>query len=429
MPQRLEFKEVELREGLTLLHHRSDKWKTEVFRAFFPASLASGVAERSLAAYLLRHGHAGMRGMDAVSRHMQDLYGAGVSISVSRSDERHYLTVRGVAVADDYVPGATDPLARLFDYLNSLLTRPWFAESGFAASVFEREHANLLRAIDAIKDNKAQYAEQRLIQEMFGEHPFARPAYGFRDEVMAVGLADAAAEYRRLVAEAPMLLYVVSPRSTGDLAKILKRTLELKKRPEKKAARVKAPEIKARPKRVVEIDRVVQGRLAMGFRSIDYRRSRDAHAAILADMLFGGSSSSRLFKEVREKHSLAYSIHSGVDVGTGSSIVSAGIDPKNVPAAEKLVRRELRRLAAGRIDRAELDTVLVTIKKQLESISDSPDAMINFHSSRKLSQRKESDPAEAYARYLKVKPERIAEQAGRLVLDTVYVLGPEEKKR
>ena len=62
----------------------------------------------------------------------------------------------------------------------------------------------------------------------------------------------------------------------------------------------------------------------MGWRAHDYSRRRDGPAAVLADMLLGGSANSMLFREVREKRSLAYAVGSSFDPGGGFSVISAG---------------------------------------------------------------------------------------------------------
>jgi predicted Zn-dependent peptidase len=83
---------------------------------------------------------------------------------------------------------------------------------------------------------------------------------------------------------------------------------------------------------------------------------KDRYAAYAVNSVLGGSVSSRLFQEVREKRGLAYSIYSflsGYSDG-GTVTVYAGTRPKEAGRVLDLIRREVRRMAASGIERAEL---------------------------------------------------------------------------
>ncbi len=419
-----EFRASEIRPGITLLHHRSSKWKTETIKLVFVGDLRRDLAARALGAYLLRHGHGHMKGMDRVSRFMQDLFGAHLGSFVTRSQGRHLLILRGSSVDARHVPGNHDPLARLLDYVSDLLSDPFLARRDFKEEDFTREQNNLLRAIAAQADNKAQYAHRRLLEEMFPDHPFGRPAFGQPREVAALARDIVAKEVRRLASEEPLFIYVVSPRTTGELKRVLKSRLKLNARAPFRRSRLKTPPLRKRARRIREHEDLTQARLAMGFRLEGYRPRQDAHAAVLADMLLGGVSSSRLFKEIREKRSLAYSVGSGIDPSTGVCVVSAGVDPEAMEQVEKLIKAQVRALAAGRFSQADLDPVHATIGQQLMGLSDSPDAMINFHLGQTLGGRRDKVPMEVFRRYQRVKLEQIQGIMKSMRLDCIYSLTP-----
>ncbi|MFT7619886.1 MAG: putative Zn-dependent peptidase [Planctomycetota bacterium] len=421
-----EFKSTQVRPGITLLHHRSSKWKTEVMKLVFLGDLRQNLAERALGAYLLRHGHGKKKGMELVARFMQDLCGASLGSFVTKSFGNHLLVLRGSTIAAQYAPGKVDPLALLLGYVSELLSDPYLARKDFSAEDFQREKRNLLRAIASQADNKGQYANQRMIETMFPNHPFGQPAFGRPEEVALLEPEGVAQEIRSLVENQPLMIYVVSPRKTSELKKILATHLKLGARKEFKANRITQPPLRRRMQRVDEYEDLTQGRLAMGYRIEDYKRRSDAHAAILGDMLLGGVSSSRLFREVREKRSLAYSVGSGLDASTGVCAVSAGVDPKNVEQVIKLVRAQVKALANERFTKDDLQPIFATFRKHFLGLSDSPDGMINFNLAQVLSGRKESTPSVLLDRYLRVKPDRIAKVMDRMRLDTIFTLAPSE---
>ena len=394
----------------------------------FCAELDDAVAARSLGASLLRHGHGQLRGMDKVSGLMQDLYGASVGSFVTKSFLRHLFVMRGVAVASEFLPGKTDPLAKLLNYATSVAKDPYLGRSDFEESVFQREKTNLLQAIDSLADNKSHFVEQKLVEKMFQGHCLGRPANGFREEVEALDLNVVAKEFRRVVEDCPLFIYVVSPRSTREIQHLLKNHLDLDGRPELRALRIKLPPIHKRVQKTRTSEAITQGRLALGFRMEDYNRSRDAYAAVLADMVLGGGSSSRLFKEVREKRSLAYSVGSSFDASTGTSLVGAGVDAKNIEPAVRIINKQIRDLGRGKLAAEDLRPVLAAIRQHVEGLGDSADGLINFHLSRALGVRKEVQPEDVMARYERTTLKKIVEAAGRYRLDGMYVLAPQEAK-
>ncbi len=397
-----------------------------MLKLVFLGDLRGPLAARALAAYLLRHGHGKMKGMDRVSRFMQDQFGASVGSFVTKSFGQHVMVLRGSTIAADYAPGKSDPLAHILGYVSELLSDPFLARKDFDLEDFDREKRNLLRAIASQTDNKGQYANQQMVRAMFGDHPFGRPAFGLPEEVANLTPEGVAAELTQFVADSPLFIYAISPRKTSEIKKILKAKLTLKSRGEWVSKALKSPPIRKRLQRVSECENLTQGRLAMGYRVEKYNRRNDAYGAILADMLLGGVSSSKLFREVREKRSLAYSIGSGMDASNGVCAVSAGVDVANVEEVVKIVRAQVRALAKGRFSDDDLQPVYATLRKHFSSLSDSPDSMINFHMGQMLGGRKDKTASALFDRYMSVKKSKIANIMERMRLDTIFTLSPKE---
>ncbi|MEI6085608.1 MAG: pitrilysin family protein [Verrucomicrobiota bacterium] len=92
---------------------------------------------------------------------------------------------------------------------------------------------------------------------------------------------------------------------------------------------------------------VEQAHLAIGIRSCS-RHDPRRFALKLMSVVLGENMSSRLFQTIREDHGLAYSIQSGTSffADTGAFLISAGLDPKRVPKALKLIVKELKKVSA-----------------------------------------------------------------------------------
>lgn len=109
-----------------------------------------------------------------------------------------------------------------------------------------------------------------------------------------------------------------------------------------------------------------QAHIFMGGPSISMRDER-RYAFNMANFVFGGSMSSRLFQEVREKLGLVYAVYSLLNPydDAGFFAVYAGTRPENVEKVVEVVRRELNKFAQGSISEDDRTLALNAIKGSL----------------------------------------------------------------
>jgi predicted Zn-dependent peptidase len=119
---------------------------------------------------------------------------------------------------------------------------------------------------------------------------------------------------------------------------------------------VSAAELELPKDRVlVEARDIAQSNLAIGLRAIG-REDPDRFALSVLTNLLGRGMSSRLFKEVRERRGLAYSVGASTSryAGVGSFSISAGVSPENAIEATRVILQELRRLVDEPVGEDEL---------------------------------------------------------------------------
>lgn len=424
-----EFTPHRLGNGLILEHLPSEKWKTEIVDLYFLNPIDGGTAARALAANLLRHGSDRVRGMTKTAECLQDLYGATLSSFVTRTSQYQIFVLRVAACAQRWLPGRLDALAGTLDLAENVLTSPWAMHDDFPRRDFDNEHKNLLRAIDAIADSKPQHAERRLVEELFKGHQLAVPAWGFRDDVARLTPHDVREAFRSMVKSAPCLVYAVTPRNLAATAAMVEKKLPLPRRKAYRAMPFESPLPRKKSHSVVETEDISQTRIAAAFRIKGYDQKRDGYPGILADILFGGESTSRLFKTVREKHSLAYSIGSSFDDRTGTLYVFAGVDRGSRPRAMECVRHEIADIAAGNIKTEEIDLALRAIERMVRSALDTQSGVIGFHLGRLLSGRREKTPEALINRYGKITRDEMASVFERAALDTEFILESTSRKK
>ncbi|WP_428841142.1 M16 family metallopeptidase [Bradyrhizobium pachyrhizi] len=226
-----------------------------------------------------------------------------------------------------------------YDLLRMALTSPHFEPKDV-----ERIRAQVIANLRRESTNPSSLAGRKFLELAFGDHPYARTATGTLESVPAIQIPDLKDYTRRIIAKDTLRVAVVGDVDPDTLGKLLDKTFGGLPA---KAELTAVPDVVATrpPQRAfVPLD-VPQTVVTFGGPGIA-RHDPDFMAAYVVNHILGGGGlSSRLYKEVREKRGLAYSIyealvwmdHSALFIGnTGTRADRAG---ETVDAIEAEVRR------------------------------------------------------------------------------------------
>ena len=173
---------------------------------------------------------------------------------------------------------------------------------------------------------------------------------------------------------------------------------------------------------IVETMDVTQGKLAVGYRCT----SDDYPAMVLANLIFGGTSNSKLFMNVREKLSLCYYASSSYARSKNIMTVSSGVEQKDYDRAMEEIACQLAAVQNGEWEDWEQDGALQAMLSSLTSLPDSQGALENYYLGQIATDAGET-PEELTAALREVTRERIMEAARSAKLDTVYFLHGKEE--
>ncbi|WP_290123121.1 insulinase family protein [Secundilactobacillus odoratitofui] len=130
-------------------------------------------------------------------------------------------------------------------------------------------------------------------------------------------------------------------------------------------------------RRLTEVQPLQQSKLNLAYRLPIYYREQGFYDAIVFNGLFGGTPISMLFKNVREKNSLAYYASSRFDGFTGTLLVQTGIDQRNQAAVEEIIAAQLQAISQGEFSDELFNQVVASLINGRESRQDSQRALVN----------------------------------------------------
>jgi predicted Zn-dependent peptidase len=248
-----------------------------------------------------------------------------------------------------------------------------FLNSVFAPGELDKERGVIVEEIMMYRDQPQQLVEELLGEALWKDHALGRPISGQPETVRAMS-RDAVVSFMRSKYVADSTVVAVAGRLDHDACVRLaeRRFGGLAGGPRPQCAPVGDGAAQCRV-RTVSRD-IEQNHLAMGLRVFGRDDPRRYPLKVLCTVL-GGNMSSRLFQVVREKHGLAYSIHSGTHLfrDSGALAISAGLDRKRAMKALDLILRELVRLRERPVSAAELrrarDFLIGQLKLSLENTS------------------------------------------------------------
>lgn len=252
----------------------------------------------------------------------------------------------------EVLPGDVD-LA--LDLLGQAALKPQFSKSSFR---IERDAQVAELQQDA--DDIVTIGRKELRRRFFGDHPLAVEAGGEIDHLQKLKPKDLKSLHRRLMVAPNVVLSVAGDFDPEALAPKLRRLLN---RFPAADFTVAAPTLPA-PAEAADFQIteprqqavVMQGYGGPGIQDADF------HVAEVADELFSGMSS-RLFERVREEKGLAYYVRSSRVIGlkAGMFYFYAGTAPGKEEDVLKEIEMEIKRMAAGRITKAELQRCQVRL--------------------------------------------------------------------
>ncbi|HEX8066270.1 MAG TPA: pitrilysin family protein [Thermoleophilaceae bacterium] len=247
-------------------------------------------------------------------------------------------------------------LDRAFDVLSDMVLRPAYPD-------VDSERQVVIEEIAMYEDEPSDKVHDVLAQAIFGEHPLGRPIIGTAEVISSVPVPRIAA-YHDSQYVGPNLVIAAAGSVEHDRLVELASGLH--------AARAGAPDgaapapAEVEPRAAFRRKQTEQYHVCLGAPGIP--RGDDRRFALrVLDTLLGGSSSSRLFQEVREKRGLAYAVYSYAShyADSGQVGVYVGTRPDNLGEAMDVIGTELRRIETEPVAEDELERAKENVKGRL----------------------------------------------------------------
>ena len=419
----------ELFPGVWLRAVHTNKFKSSYLSVTLLVPLDRRTAgANALIPEVLRRGTAIHPDMESLSAALDELYGGAIEPVVRKKGESQCVGFAASFLDDAYALKGEKILEPAADLLGEVLLKPYTEKGVFSSGYTDGEKANLIDRIRAQINDKRTYAVRRLTREMCKYEAFGADKLGDEESVSNLTPESLWEQYQKLLREARVEVYFCGSADPDRVAGALRSALSALPVNEDRVDPVCDVRVTAGPEPIVveETMDVTQGKLALGFRTGGLTCWEEEYPALyLATAVFGGTTLSKLFMNVREKLSLCYYASATLERMKGLVLVSSGIEFDKYETARNEILAQLEAVKRGEIEDWELEGSRRTLISACMTTLDEQSRQEEFWLGQAAAGLEES-PEEFAARLEAVTREQVAVAAQKWELDTVYLLKGKE---
>ena len=413
---------IQILPGVNLTLVQTDQFKTGCFSVNLVRPLCrEEAALNALLPNVLLRGTRDEPTMQAISAHLDDLYGASAGSLVRIKGEVQTLGFYADFLSEHLVDDGEQILAPVIDFMGRVLLDPCLENGELREDYVQSEKNNLINAIEANINEKRAYAQKRLLSTMCADEAYGLSRIGEVAEVRAITPERLTEHWKKVLATSRVELFYLGRESAETVVPLFRKALAELPREELVHSGTNVIRTAAEPKELIEQMPVTQGKLSMGFRTGCTCADADYPALVLLNAVFGSGVTSKLFINVREKQSLCYYANSALEKFKGLMIVSSGIESDKFEVARDEILRQLDACRAGEISDEELESARRHLDSLLRMQMDAPGSLDDFYIGQAISGLNGSIQALREA-LLQVTREQVVQAAQKISLDTVYFL-------
>lgn len=420
----MEYKQTEIKKGIKLHTIKTEKFKTNLIAIMLTTKLnRENVTKNALVPAVLRRGTKNLTTQEEINKKLEEMYGASLDCGLDKTGDNQVLKFYIETVNDEFLPQEAENMLKIsLEKIFEFVFNPYLENGCFKKEYVEQEKENIKQIIDGKIDNKARYSLDRCIEEMYKDQPYGLYKYGYVEDMKDINEKNLYEYYQNLINECKIDIFVsgIIDEETENIINNNENIIKLKDR----EPQYNEPEIKAKKSEkendVQESMDVTQGKLIIGM-DLDIDDDNLRFDVMIYNSIFGGSANSKLFQNVREKASLAYTASSSYYRFKNNIFINCGIEIKNYEKALEIIKQQIEDMKKGDFTDEEVENAKKGIIASIKTIDDEQDTEITYFFSQELSKSK-CNIEQYMQRISEVTKDKVVDVANKVSINTVYFL-------
>lgn len=412
---------IDIKEGIRLHKIKTNKYKTNLMSVFLTSKLSrDDITKKALILTVLRRGTNNLKTQEEISKKLEELYGASFDCGIDKLGDKHVLKFYVESLNEQYLYQKEDILNQSLNILFDIVFNPLLENGVFKQEYIDEEKQNLRIIIEGQKDNKAAYATQRCIEEMYKEKPYGLYKYGYVEDLEKIDSKNLYETYLNLIKTCKIDIFVSGNFDEKTLEEKVKSNQQISKLEPRKVEYLdeESESSNTQEENVVrENMQISQGKLNIGLDVLSDNKS----AVSVYNAILGGGANSKLFQNVREKASLAYSAGSIYIKPKSKIIIKTGIEHKNYDKALQIIKEQIDDMKNGKFSDEDIQHAKELIIASFKAMQDEQDSEISFYFGREI-QKESKDIDKQIKEVSEVTKQNIVDVANKIKINTIFFL-------
>ena len=335
-----------------------------------------------------------------------------------------------------YVKADSEKIEKAMDIVSDMLINP-----KLETREIEREKGVIIEEVNMYRDNPMMFIEDLFEECLYGDQPAGWDTIGTKKNILGFKRKDFV-DYLKMQYGVQNIIICIAGnirdrRPTShkgvplwDVGRLVGKYFSKLKKADS-VEKLPVQEKQTDPKTIIHYKKTDQTNLSLGVRSFPIGH-KDEYILKILSILLGGSISSRLFIELRERRGLAYYVRTNAEfyTDTGYLTTQAGVPVKKLEEAIKTILNEYKKVTTKLVSEKELQRVKDLFKGRMAIFQEASDNVASWHGRHIILRGKAISPDEFIENVLKVKPKDIRRVAKKIFVNeglNLAVIGPYKK--
>ena len=397
----------------------TDKFKTIAVKVIFRSPIEKDkITTRNILSDLFMQSSSKYRSKRELTIKAQDLYAAEVSINNNRLGNYITTTFSLNLLNDRYTE--KDNFKKSIEFLSEIIFNPDVSDEKFNKEKVDIVKSNCRSSLNSIKEDSSNYSLIRMLEELDRNSPCSYRLAGYLDDLDKIDEKSLYVYYQNMLKSDLVDIFVLVDVDCDDVSKMFREFFNLRTLKKQKVPYLlEEKNVKNKSVYNEKIDNS-QSKLSIACRCNDLSDYERNYVLTLYNVILGGGCDSKLFKEVREEHSLCYTIYSVPNKLDKLLIIQAGIDTEKFDKTVKLIEKALCDMKNGKFSDSDISVAREYFLTALEEVLENPDRIIDNYLMMELIGTDTIDVKKEMIK--KVTKEEIIKVAKKIKLDTVFLL-------
>ena len=317
---------------------------------------------------LMERGYEDYPDMCMFSKKLNEMYCSNCSATTSVVGQNRVLRFTMQGIKNEYCINGENLLSEMTDVLLGVIFHPCVEDDGFIGDWLEVEKVKLREEIEGEINEKRGYCIKNAQRKFFGDSKNGVERLGYLEDIDGITPQQLYSCYKELISDSIVEIMVTA--NTDDTIK----DKFIAVFAGRKQATSPVLPVEVMPETEVqtysESMDIVQGKVCLFYTVKRPLTEDERYAMLVASAIYGGTASSRLFKNVREKQSLCYYCVAAYNGFSGSMRADSGVEHENCEKTLEAMQTELRNLIEGEITAQEINETKLVLLNSLDAVYD-----------------------------------------------------------